>query len=119
MIGMPRMTLTITTATITSGRTPDTRISAHTMPSAIETTSEPSVTRIVLRTPSSKMGMNSIDSVRKRCIFTSPGKRGEGVERPSLQSPLREYLFEGTVGLELGERGVDLLEQLAVALAHA
>src|ERR1700736_4756008 len=161
MIGMPRMTLTTTTAIAASARMPETRMSAHSKPSTVESASEPSVTMMVLRTPVSRMGMNSMASVRKRCIVTSPrlreeslpsgsdprvgarsaagegdfppvvpveraphpdplpAWRGEGAERPSLQSPLGQYLFEGPVSLELGERGIDLLEQVAVALAHA
>src|SRR5262249_15316158 len=128
MIGMPRMRLTRTIAVAASARMPDTRISAHTMPSTVESTSEPSVTRMVLRTPNSRMGMNSIESARKRFMQRPPPVRALRARPPSpcgggtrklLQPPLREYLFERAVGLELGERGVDAFEQVAVVLAHA
>src|ERR1700758_163719 len=36
-----------------------------------------------------------------------------------LQVPLDENLVDRTVGVELGERGVDLLEKLLIGLAHA
>src|SRR5713226_3727472 len=154
MIGMPRITLTMTIAVPESARTPETRISAQTRPSTVESTSEPTVTIMVSFTPNSRMGMNSTASTRKRCTFTSPRLRGEvdarsasgegdsrrtefvenpphptlsphagrGSPRPagsSLQSPLRQDRLQPAVGLELGEAGIDLLEQLAVALAHA
>src|ERR1043166_2890819 len=75
MIGMPRMTVTMTTAITASARTPDTRMSAHSMPSTVESKSEPSVTRTVFCTPSSRMGMNSTASVRKRFMRLSLPRR--------------------------------------------
>src|SRR5829696_5241581 len=36
-----------------------------------------------------------------------------------LQAPFRQDLLERAVGLDLGERGVDFLEELLVRLAHA
>src|ERR1700738_4821792 len=113
MIGIPRSTLMMIRAAPESSRTPDTRISAQISPSAVETTSEPIVTRTGSFTPSSRMGRYSFSCSRKRSMrgVPPPGPRRS-------QAPLRHDLVDGAVGLQLGERGVDLLEQLAVGLAH-
>src|SRR3984893_3481416 len=133
MIGMPRITLIRPALNPDRTRTPETRISAHSSPRMVERTSEPMVTRIVSHTPCSRIGTKSEASRRKFCIDSihalhpaRPEPRHDRAKADAaspdhssgaLQSPLVENLVDGTIGLEFGERGVDLLEQVLVALA--
>jgi hypothetical protein len=68
MIGMPRITFTTAFAVPASRGTPETRISAHTRPSAVDSASEPTVTMTVSRRPCIRIGRNSADCLRKLSI---------------------------------------------------
>ena len=59
MIGMPRSRLMMAALTLASSGMPDTRMTAHTRPSTVDSSKEPSVTRMVSQAPWSRMGMNS------------------------------------------------------------
>ena len=100
---------------------PETRISAQTSPSTVDSSSEPMVTTIVSQTPCSRIGKNSTASLPETSASAqiSASHRALGIRRLGLQAPFLEDLVDGAVGLELGERGVDLAEQLGVALADA
>src|SRR5882757_4556877 len=120
MIGMPRMTLIRPPLNSESARTPDTRISAHSSPRIVESSSEPMVTTMVSQTPCSRIGTNSAASCRNFSIGqitrrTFPLLSG----RLWLQAPFVENLVDGAVGLEPGERGVDLAQQFGIALADS
>src|SRR6266702_4323691 len=135
MIGIPRITLIRPALSPDSARTPDTRINAQNSPRTVDRISEPMVTRIVSHTPCSRIGRNSVASRRKFCIDSnhalhparsklnhgkpmtvSPGHMSGGLR---LESPFVENLVDGAIRLELGERGVDLLEQFGIGLADA
>ena len=64
MIGMPRITFTMHFASQTTGPMPDTRMSAHTSPNIVESSSEPRVTITVSLSPSNRMGMKVAASVQ-------------------------------------------------------
>src|SRR6266702_8281516 len=115
MIGMPRITLIRPALKPDRTRMPDTRINAHSSPSTVDSNSEPMVTTTVSQTPCNRIGRNSAVSRRKFCIGSDHGLPASG--GLGLETPFVENLVEGAVGLELGERGVDLGEQLPVGLA--
>src|SRR4051794_27742697 len=121
MIGMPRITFTTAFAVPESRGTPETRINAQTSPSAVDSASEPTVTMTVSRRPCIRIGRNSADCLRK--LFMSVRWRGSRATpvrgRSVLQAPFRQDLLERAVGFDLGERGVDFLQELLVGLAHA
>src|SRR5476649_2076143 len=111
MIGMPRITLTIVRDVAASNRMPETRISAQISPSTVDTASEPIVTRIVSRTPVSRMGMNSIDCARNRSIGAVMPRQARrcgllGAEGRWSQAPLCQDLVYRPVGFQLGKRRV-------------
>src|SRR5438445_11187674 len=115
MVGMPRITLIKPALRQVMTRMPDTRIRAHSSPSTVDSSKEPMVTTTVSQTPCNRIGTNSAVSRRKFCIgldHVLPASGGFGLETPFV-----EDLVEGPVGLELGERGVDLAEQFLVGLA--
>src|SRR6478609_845099 len=125
MIGMPRITLIRPAVKPTSTPMPDTRISAQNSPSTVDNASEPMVTTIVSQTPCSRIGKNSTASLRNFCIGSDQGcvplreccfATSGGV---GLLSPFLENFGDGAACLQLGERGVDLGQQLGVALADA
>src|SRR6266481_9343869 len=118
MIGMPRITLIRPPLSSVSARTPETRIKAHSSPRTVERASEPMVTTIVSQTPCSRIGRNSAASFRNFCIGSDHGRTllSGGLW---LQAPFVENLVEDAVRLQLGERGVDLAEQLGIALADS
>src|SRR5882724_11817575 len=69
MIGMPRITLIRPALKPCRTRRPETRINAQSSPRAVDSSSEPTVTTIVSRTPCSRIGMKSVASRRKFCIY--------------------------------------------------
>src|SRR6266540_6905006 len=111
MIGMPRMTVISAIAGHDRTGDGDSRSSAHTKPSRVDSTSAQSVSSIVTTQPCSRIGRKSRASARNAC----KGKEKSGL----LQAPLHQDLVDRTVGLQLGERGVDLLEEVLIGLAHA
>src|SRR5436190_24083928 len=122
MIGMPRITLISPAVKPASTPMPDTRISAQNSPSTVDNASEPIVTTIVSQTPCSRIGKNSTASLRNFCIgsdqgcvlpreFASRFRTSGGV---GLLSPFFENFGDGAVCLELGQRSVDLGQQLGV-----
>src|SRR3954469_17961261 len=162
MIGMPRITFTTAFAVPARSGTPETRISAQTRPSAVDSASEPTVTMTVSRRPCIRIGRNSADCLRKasmkglrardpphpearaegeprrthdadaascrrrvlrgsalRASHLSMRRAGSGPRASVLQAPFRQDLLERAVGLDLGERGVDFLQQFLVRFAHA
>src|SRR3954447_13618892 len=118
MIGMPRITLIRLALSSDRTRMPETRIIAQTRPSTVESTSEPMVTTIVSTTPLIRIGKNSAASCQKPFI-DQPSSIGRWRSTLCLQAPFIEDLVDGAVGLELGQRGVDLAEQRGLALADA
>src|ERR1043165_2018451 len=108
MIGMPRMIVMATRLVRDRKPIGDTRISAHTSPSAVASTSEPSVTRIVSPTPCSRIGRNSPASRQNPALMT---------ER-LLEAPLLPHGVALARPFGLGRRGVDLLQH-RVVLARA
>src|SRR3954454_23560383 len=118
MIGMPRITLIRLALSSDRTRMPETRIIAQTRPSTVESSSEPMVTTIVRTTPLIRIGKNSAASCQKPFI-DQPSSIGLSRSTLRLQAPFIEDLLDGAVGLQLGERGVDLAEQRGLALAHA
>src|SRR3954466_14407216 len=117
MIGMPRITLIRLALSSDRMRMPETRIIAQTRPSTVESSSEPMVTTIVSTTPLIRIGKNSAASCQKPFI-DQLSSIGRGRSTLCLQTPFIEDLVDGAVGLQLGERGVDLAEQRGVARAH-
>src|SRR6266496_4164434 len=121
MIGMPRITLIKPALRPVMTRMPDTRIRAHNSPSTVDSSKEPMVTTTVSQTPCNRIGRNSAVSRRKFCIGSDHAWRLASGSLVSggfcLETPFVENLVERAVGLELGERGVDLSEQLLVGLA--
>src|SRR5581483_10832848 len=116
MIGMPRMPFTISADKRCRKLTRQTRISAQTMPSTVDSSSEPTVTMMVSQRPCSRIGRNSRISARNFVMTAAdPLLRFNA----SIETPFREDLLQRAVLGQLVERGVDLSEQLAVALAHA
>jgi hypothetical protein len=85
MIGMPRITLTRPAARVDTAPMPETRIRAQTMPSTVESSSEPIVTMMVSATPCNRIGRNSAASRRKLCIGYSVILRCEAAKQPSLE----------------------------------
>src|SRR5690349_694043 len=108
MIGMPRITLIRVALKPDRRPMPETRIIAQTSPSAVESSSDPIVTTIVSATPLSRIGKNSTASRQKPFISGS-----------ALQTPFVEDLVHRAVRLQLRQGGIDLAEQLGLALAHA
>src|ERR1700724_1765488 len=143
MIGMPRITLIRLALSPDRARRPETRIKAQSSPRMVDRISEPMVTRIVSHTPCSRIGMNSAASRRKFCIDSNHALHfarlklnhdGTFLELTAercplvpthvsgalgLEPPFVENLVDGAIRLELGERGVDLLEQIGIGLADA
>ena len=115
MIGMPRITFTMHLATHTNGPMPDTRISAHTSPNTVESSSEPSVTITVSRSPSKRMGMKLAASVQN----IGAHARGFINVMRLLLAPLRQNFVHGAVLLKLFQRRVDSRQERRVALADA
>src|SRR5438093_11483939 len=111
MIGMPRMTVISAIAGQERTGDGDRRSSAHTKPSSVDSTSAQSVSSMVTTQPCSRIGRKSRASARNAC-------KGKGKSR-LLQAPLHQNLVDRTVRLQLGERGVDLLQQVLIGLAHA
>src|ERR1044071_8121945 len=125
MIGMPRITLINPALKPTSTPMPDTRISAQNSPSTVDNASEPIVTTIVNQTPCIRIGTNSTASLKNFCIGSDQGcvlLRNFASRLSSgsvgLLSPFLENFCDGPALLELGERRIDLGEQLRVALAN-
>src|SRR3954469_15871830 len=118
MIGMPRITLIRLALSSDRTRMPETRIIAQTRPSTVESSSEPIVTTIVSTTPLIRIGKNSAASCQKPFIdqLSSIGRWRSTL---CLQTPFIKDLVDGAIGLQLGERGIDLAEQRGFALAHA
>src|SRR6201987_1392742 len=110
---MPRMPLTIAAEIRCSRASRDTRIKAQIIPSKVESTSEPAVTTIVSQTPCNRIGRNSRASARNFSIVARM-LRGALVQTPFLQN-----LLQAAIARDLVERGVDLGEQVGIALAHA
>src|SRR5947208_10795808 len=136
MIGMPRITLSRPALRPASTPMPDTRSSAQRSPSTVDNASEPIVTTIVSQTPCSRIGTNSTASLKNFCIGSDQacvlprecsGGNVQGNVAPrfrtsggvGLLSPFLENFDDGAVCLELGERGVDLAQQLNVGLADS
>src|SRR5580700_3714493 len=120
MIGMPRITLIRPALSSDNARTPETRSSAQTRPRMVDSSSDPKVTRIVSPTPCSRIGRNSAASCKNFSIDSNhalPPDRASGALR--LEPPFVENLVDFAIRPELGERGVDLAEQLRIALADA
>src|SRR5579872_5825216 len=117
MIGMPRMRLIRPALIALATRKPETRIKAQTMPRMVESTSEPSVTTTVRPTPCRRIGKNSVASDKNFCI----GQAERSKLSPALgaEAPFVEDFCKRAVRLQLGERGVDLAQQLLIALAYA
>src|SRR6202521_186510 len=111
MIGMPRMTVISAIAGQERIRAGDSRSSAHTKPSSVDNTSAQSVSSIVMTQPCNRIGRKSRASARNAC-------KGKGKYR-LLQAPLHQNLVDRPVRLQLRERGIYLLQQLLVGLAHA
>src|SRR5664279_982424 len=147
MIGMPRITLIRPALSPCRTRRRETRINAQSSPRMVDSNSEPTVTRIVSQTPCSRIGMNSVASRRKFCINTDhvllfarsrlnhdrallfrlgpisvdaeiASPRG-CIRRLGLEPPFVENLVHRAISLELGERGVDLLQQILVGFADS
>src|SRR5260370_6333695 len=118
MIGVPRITLLGPPLSSVSARTPESSIKAHSNPRTVDNSSDPMVTTIVSQTPCNRIGRNSAASFKNFCIGSGHGRTllSGGLW---LQAPFIEDLVEGAVRLQLGERGVDLAEQLAIALADS
>src|SRR5690606_33859912 len=111
-----------------SGLMPDTRISAHTRPSKVDSSSDPKVTSMVRVAPCSNIGRNSRASLKNSIIIQSilsgytetaggPGRRQAPLRRSIRQVPFLEDGVNGAVGLELAQRLVDARQQLGVFLA--
>src|ERR1700722_6805294 len=125
MIGMPRITLIRPALSPDSARRPETRIIAQTSPRMVDSSSEPTVTTIVSQTPCSRIGRNSVASRRKFCIYSDHAllftrvSPDHGSGALGLEAPLVENLLDRAIGLQFGQRGVDLLEQIRIVLADA
>src|SRR6266542_5774989 len=111
MIGMPRMTVISAIAGQETTGDGDSRSSAHTKPSRVDSTSAQSVISIVTTQPCNRIGRKSRASARNAC----KGK----VKSRLLQAPLHQNLVDRTVRLQLRKRRIDLLHQLLVGFAHA
>src|SRR5882724_4490747 len=111
MIGMPRMTVISAIAGQDRTGEGDRRASAQTKPSSVESTSAQSVSSTVTTQPCSRIGRKSRASARNACKWKA--------DPWLLQAPLHQYLVDRPVRQQLRERGVDLLQQLLVGLAHA
>ncbi|MNV85056.1 hypothetical protein D3C71_1789770 [compost metagenome] len=85
-MGMPRSRLITPPLKLDRYLLPETRISAHTSPSTVDSASEPSVTRIVSFAPSSSIGMNSAASL-KNSIMTQPTPTGLPAGAPDAPHP--------------------------------
>ena len=72
---MPRMPLTMRADSRCRKRMRQTRIKAQTMPSTVESTSEPTVTTMVSQTPCNRIGRNSRASARNFVIATADPSR--------------------------------------------
>ena len=87
---MPRSKLIIVELIQTSTGNPDTRISAHTIPSTVENSNEPTVTRIVNLAPSSRKGRYSMASA-KNCVMLVNLRGGVGCKVEAMQPHRADY----------------------------
>src|SRR5882762_9314151 len=111
MIGMPRMTVISAIAGQDRAGDGESRSSAQTKPSSVDSTSAQSVISIVTTQPCSRIGRKSRASARNACKVTAKSRL--------LKAPLHQNLVDRTARLQLRQRRIDLLQQFLVGLAHA
>src|SRR5574341_97135 len=110
MIGIPRIPLTMIFASRASAGTCETRMSAHTMPSSVLSTSAVTVISTVTTAPWSRSGRYSAASRQKVLIVRA---------RPRLlQLPLLEDAVDRAVALQLRDGLVHAVQERLVALLH-
>src|SRR5581483_2545965 len=115
IIGMPRMRLIRPALIALATRKPETRIKAQTMPRMVESISEPSVTTIV-RPHALKKDREELGGVVEEFLHLFGAR---ALPALAAKAPFVENFRDRAVRLQLGERGVDLAQQLLIALAYA